>query len=71
MHAAPVWLPMVLAVTAAVLVWLAIYKPRRRVSLLSLLVLVTLLAVAFAYGRLWGPRGAIEVLPAPRRNGVP
>jgi len=60
MHAPPVWLPLAASVTAAVLIWLAIYNPRRRVSLLSLLMLLTLLAVAFAWGR-WRPRGAIEI----------
>lgn len=52
---------MAVGVAAAVLVWLAIYKPSRRVSLLSLLVLLTLLAVVFALTR-WEPRIPIEIL---------
>ena len=68
MHAAPVWLPLALGVAAAVLIWAAIYEKsiqRRRLSLFSILLLLTLLAVAFAAGRLWlWERGRIEVVPA-------
>ncbi|WP_254512492.1 hypothetical protein [Anatilimnocola floriformis] len=45
------------------LFWLAIYEPKRRVSLSSLLALTLLLAVAFTFGR-WKPRGKIEVIRA-------
>lgn len=57
---APYWLPLAATAAAAVCLWLAIYKPRRQVSLLSLLVLLALLAVAFKLaGR--PPPGAIEI----------
>ena len=60
MHAAPVWLLMAAAVAAAVAIWFAVFNPKRRLSLWSLLVLLTLLAVAFAVGR-WKAPGTIEV----------
>jgi ABC-type branched-subunit amino acid transport system permease subunit len=62
MHAAPVWLPMAACVVAAFALWFAIFNPRRKVTLWSLIVLVTMLAVAFAVGR-WKPRGTIEIVP--------
>jgi hypothetical protein len=62
MHAPPVWFGFALFTAFAVTLWLAIYEkqPRRRWSLASLFVLMTLLAVAFAFGR-WKPRGKIEL----------
>jgi hypothetical protein len=53
MNAALDWLMMAVCVTGACIFWLAYYDPKRRVSLSSLLVLLTLLAVAFAVGRLY------------------
>ncbi|WP_425616704.1 hypothetical protein NA78x_000358 [Anatilimnocola sp. NA78] len=60
MYAAPVWLGFAAWTATAVLFWLAIYEPKRRLSLVSMLVLMLLLAVAFTFGR-WKPRGRIEV----------
>jgi hypothetical protein len=63
-HVAPAWLPFAATVAAAFFIWLAIMKPGRRVSLSSLLLLLTFLAIAFAIGRHWWERrGKIDVLP--------
>lgn len=69
MHAAPVWLPMLACVAAAFALWCAFFKPNRRLSLWSLLVLLTLLAVAFAFGR-WTPRGVIEIEQGTEAHGA-
>ena len=61
MHAPPAWLTMAACAAAAVVLLVAIFRPRSRVSALWLLVLLTLLAIAFAIGR-WR-QGSIDRLP--------
>lgn len=56
MHAPPACLGFALWTATAVLAWLAIYEHKRRFSRSSILVLMLLLDVAFAFGR-WKPRG--------------
>lgn len=65
MHAAPFWLPMTVYVATAAALWFAIFKPTRRLSLWSLLVLLSMLAAAFALVR-WQPRGTIDIVSESR-----
>lgn len=60
---APIWFPFVVASLCAIALWWVIFGQSRRVSLWSLLVLLTMLAVAFAVFR-WEPRRPIDSAPA-------